>query len=239
MKESLENKKGSFLAVRHSYDDHKYLDGKNDTDLTEEGIKIAKKAAIQIYPYIYKDVVLIRHTPKKRGYQTADIICEYLLKKGITCTYINEPNLIELWQGDINFKTMEHVDKVNFLQSCWDVFNEHRMSGDLTYRFGQEKNGNVIENPGNCFKEWTCRIAEALLRNIFDIECGIQSINVTHRGVIHDMEQIIKYVNGEIAMDSIETYPGRRMQYCQEEKLEFNDIEKAKILIKEYKQIRS
>lgn len=32
-----------FLVIRHSYDDHSYIDGKNDTSLTKDGIEICKK----------------------------------------------------------------------------------------------------------------------------------------------------------------------------------------------------
>lgn len=38
-------KKNDFLLVRHSYDDHSYIDGKNDTGLTKKGIEIVKQAS--------------------------------------------------------------------------------------------------------------------------------------------------------------------------------------------------
>ena len=31
-----------FLAIRHSYDDHSYIDGNNDTSLTENGVEIGR-----------------------------------------------------------------------------------------------------------------------------------------------------------------------------------------------------
>ena len=76
-------KKNDFLIVRHSYDDHSYIDGENDTSLTKKGIDIAKKASENILPKIDSDFVIIRHSTKRRAKETAEIIGEYLKLEGM------------------------------------------------------------------------------------------------------------------------------------------------------------
>ena len=53
--------KNDFILVRHSYDDHSYIDGKNDTSLTQNGIEIAKEAAKKIIYKIDSNEVIIRY----------------------------------------------------------------------------------------------------------------------------------------------------------------------------------
>ena len=113
--------KNDFIVIRHSYDDHSYIDGKNDTNLTSKGIEIAKTAAESMISKVSSEDVIIRHSVKVRTEETADIICEALLKHNIRCKCIKDNGLTELFQGTFNFEGMEHQERVDFLQSCWDA----------------------------------------------------------------------------------------------------------------------
>ena len=83
-------KKRDFMLVRHSYDDHSYIDGNNDTSLTLKGIEIAKKASEKILHKIDSDKVIIRHSVKRRAKETAEIIGELLIKNNIDCLCIKD-----------------------------------------------------------------------------------------------------------------------------------------------------
>lgn len=140
-------KKNDFLVVRHSYDDHSYIDGENDTSLTTKGIDIAKKSSEDILYKIDSNSVVIRHSTKKRARETAEIIGEYLSKNNITCKLISDIGLTELFQGEFNFEGMEHLERVDFLQSCWDDFEFCRKNGDLSHHFGQNKSNKIVVKP--------------------------------------------------------------------------------------------
>lgn len=229
----------SFILVRHSYDDHSYIDGKNDTNLTKEGIEIAKKSILRIYPQIEEKTVLIRHSTKIRAKETADIFYDYLTKKGMNCTCINDSGLTELYQGKLNFEKMSHQDKILFLQSCWDDFEKCRLEGNYQHRFGELKDKNIITVPGENHAEWSVRIATGLLNIISDIESSYQSIGIAHRGAIYEIERLVQLSNNQCKIEDVEKYQTRWMEYCQEYKLQFQDIENAKKNIKLYKKSRS
>lgn len=231
--------KNSFIVIRHGYDDHSYIDGKNDTPLTSRGIEMATNAAHKVIYDVNSDKVIIRHSTKIRAKQTAEIICEYLLKNNIYCKIISDIGLTELFQGKFNFDGMEHTSKIDFLQSCWDDFEECRLSGDLSHHFGQNKSRDIVLSPGENHYEWSTRIARGLLNIIDDLEQTYQSINITHRGAIFELRNIIEMINGNILFDEIEYYNTVWMEYCQDSKLQINDLQKAKKLTKQYINQRS
>lgn len=226
--------KNSFLVVRHSYDDHSYIDGKNDTSLTKKGIAIAKNAAEEILYKTSSDKVIIRCSTKKRAIETAQIIAERLQKSNINCVYIQDSGLTELFQGNFNFGNMPHHERVDFLQSCWDDFEACRMQGDLTHRFGQNKSPSIILKPGENHAEWSARIATGVLNIIDDLEHSAQSINITHRGAIFEIEKIVEMANRIIPAEEVEMYKTIWMSYCQNETLHIKDLEQAKVLTKKY-----
>lgn len=228
----------SFIVVRHSYDDHSYIDGKNDTSLTNDGIKIAKTTAEELAKKINSDNIIIRHSSKKRAAETAEIFCDYFLKKGLNSKYVEEPGLTELFQGKFNFDGMLHQEKINFLQSCWDDFELCRLNGNLQHNFGQNKDKNIVLTPGEKHLDWSIRIANGLLNIIDDIDASYQSINIAHRGAIYEIEQLVKLSNDIINFEDVEAYQTRWMKYCQDYNLEFNDLNKAKVKIKKYKELR-
>lgn len=228
----------NYMVVRHSYDDHSYIDGKNDTSLTDKGVEIAKKAIIQIANKIESNEVTIRHSLKKRGRETAEIFGNYLLKKGFNCNCVIEPGLTELYQGQFDFSPLTHLQRVDFLQSCWDDFEECRLKGDYEHNFGIKKDNTIILTPGSNHLEWSKKITEAYLSIINDMENNIQSINIAHRGVIYMLERLTLFVNQEIEMNQIEQYQTRWMEYCQDYKYKVNNLNDAKVLIKEYRKAR-
>jgi phosphoglycerate mutase family protein len=228
----------SFLLMRHSYDDHSFIDGKNDTKLTLDGINIAKEASINLKDKINSNNVIIRHSTKLRAKETADIICEYLIMNGFNCKCIPEEGLTELYQGKFNFNKLSHQERIDFLQKCWTDFENCRICGNYYHSFGQNMDKDVILLPGNNHNEWSMKISLGLLNAIDDIENNYQSILIAHRGVIYMIEQLVKYSNGEIFLEDIEKYCTRWMKYCQDYTLNIEDVEKSKILIKQYINVR-
>ena len=92
-------KKNEFILLRHGYDDHSYIDGKNDTGLTEVGINMVKDASEKLlYDINYNDVI-IRHSSKIRAKETAEILCERILRENIPCRFVEDNGLTELHQG--------------------------------------------------------------------------------------------------------------------------------------------
>lgn len=227
-------KKRDFMLVRHSYDDHSYIDGNNDTSLTLKGIEIAKKASEKILHKIDSDKVIIRHSVKRRAKETAEIIGELLIKNNIDCLCIKDNGLTELNQGIFNFDGMEHQEKVDFLQSCWDDFEYCRKQGDLNHCFGQNKDHNIVLKPGENHSDWSMRIASSVLNVIDDLCHNVQSINVTHRGAIFEIQKIIEMLNGQIQMNQVEKYETSWMRYCQDYLLHLDDLQTAKTLTKKY-----
>ena len=131
-----------FITIRHSYDDHSYIDGKNDTSLTNRGIDIARDMANRIPSLIDTDKkIILRHSVKKRAAETAEILCDKLEEMNLDYEIIPEKNLTELYQGQFrNLDLLAHENKVNLLQSCWEEFDDHRVNGNFDYRFGDPIN---------------------------------------------------------------------------------------------------
>ena len=224
----------SFILLRHGYDDHSYIDGKNDTGLTTKGIEMAQNASSNLLYKVDNDKVVIRHSTKKRAKETAEIICEYFLKHNINCICINDNGLTELFQGNFNFGDMEHSKRVDFLQSCWDDFEYCRKSGNLNHHFGQNKDRKIVLTPGENHSEWSVRIANGVLNIINDLEQSYQSINVTHRGAILEIKKIIEMVNGKIQFNDVEQYETVWMNYCQDYLVNIDCLDKARVLTKKY-----
>lgn len=228
-----------FIVMRHSYDDHSYIDGKNDTSLTSDGIKIAKDAAEIVVQNLDERNIIVRYSSKKRAKETAEILCQKISKMGLSYTAIEDKNLNELFQGNLNFKSMQHKEKVDFLQSCWDDFERNRNNGNLKYRFGEKKDSDIVILPGETHLEWSFRMGNAVLSILNDIVSENQVIGITHRGAMFEIQNLIKMVNSEISFDEVEKYKTIWMKYCQDYLLRVNDLEKAKKRIKDYIEERS
>lgn len=227
-------KKNEFILLRHGYDDHSYIDGKNDTGLTEDGIKMVKEASEKLLFDINSNDVIVRHSVKLRARQTAEILCERISKENISCRFIEDNGLTELHQGVFCFNGLSHDERVNFLQSCWDDFESCRKIGDLQHNFGQNKDRSIVLTPGENHSQWSARIANGLLNIIDDMSNSYQAIGVTHRGAIFEIQQLIKMVNEGLPMDEVEKYETIWVSYCKDFKLDVKDIEQSKVLLKSY-----
>lgn len=228
-----------FIIMRHSYDDHSYIDGKNDTSLTKKGIDIANDAAKEIMHYLDNRNIIVRYSSKKRAQETAFIICENLAKHGMSFCNVEDTNLNELFQGKLNFGNMLHEQKVDFLQSCWDDFEECRQNGDLEHCFGEYKSRDIVLGNGENHKEWSRRMGNAVLSIIDDIEKNNQVIAVTHRGATFEIQNIIKMANMEMDFQDVEKYKTVWMKYCQDYLLRVNNLKNARERVQTYIQERS
>lgn len=232
-------KENEFLIMRHSYDDHSYIDGKNDTALTTNGIQIAKDAAQEIVHKLDDRFVVIRYSSKIRARQTAEILSDLLQKRGINFICVEDKCLTELYQGKLNFCNMKHEDKVDFLQSCWDDFEYQREHGNLKHRFGEFKDRDIVIDFGENHAEWSARIGRAVLNIINEIESKHQVIGVTHRGASFAIQNIVKMANGLLQMDQVESYKTIRVKYCQDYLLSIDNFQLAKKRINDFVEERS
>lgn len=227
-------KDNEFMIMRHSYDDHSYIDGKNDTSLTTKGIEIAKSASDYILQKLENKKTIIRYSVKKRAKETAEILGEKLHKNNIELRLIEDNGLTELFQGKFDFNGMSHIERVNFLQSCWDDFEFCREYGDLKHKFGAYKDKKVILSPGENHQTWSARVGSAVLNILNDIQNKNQSINITHRGATLEIQKIIEMANGNICIDDVEKYKTIRMNYCQDYVLQLYNINDAKKRTEEF-----
>lgn len=228
-----------FIIMRHSYDDHSYIDGKNDTSLTQDGIAIAKAASEHILFMLDNKEIIVRYSAKQRAKETAEIICEDLYKRGFSFKCIQDIGLTELFQGKLNFNGMEHSERVNFLQSCWEDFEENRINGNLKHKFGEKKDKMIVLSPGENHAQWSARVGGAVINILSDLKSNAQSINITHRGATFEIQKIIDMANGKILMDKVEQYETVSMKYCQDFLLHVNDIDKATERVGEFINERS
>ena len=125
------------------------------------------------------------------------------------------------------------------MQSCWDDFELGRKNGDLNHRFGQNKNRKIILQLGEDHSNWSVRIAKGVLNIINDLSQSYQTINITHRGAIFEIQKLIEMVNGKIQFDDVEKYETTWMNYCQDYLLHIEDLNVAKSLTKKYISKRS
>ena len=220
--------KNSFIILRHGYDDHSYIDGKNDTALIPRGLQESHDAAVKICGMVDSRNTIIRHSAKQRAKQTAEIIKELLEEKNILCNIMMDSGLTELFQGRFNFDGLTHRERIDFLQACWEDFEKCRFEGDVYHRFGQWQDRSIILDLGENHAQWSVRIAN-----------DNQSINVTHRGATFEIDRLVQMVNGLIPMNEVEQYQTVWMPYCQDYTFHINDLDKAKCLVLEYIDLRS
>lgn len=231
-------KKAEFLVMRHSYDDHSYIDGKNDTSLTKDGVNIAKEASRNILVFLDDREVIIRSSTKKRAIETSEILADSLEKNGLDYKLIKEHGLNELYQGQFNFNGLSHSDRISFLQSCWDDFEKERLNGNIDHHFAEFKNSGVVKNKGEDHRSWSKRIGLTVLNILKDLEQNKQAIEVTHRGAKFAMENIVRMINNEIPTDEVEKYGVEFMKYCEISKLEINSLIIAKDSLKKFITLR-
>lgn len=231
--------KNSFIILRHGYDDHSYIDGKNDTALIARGLSESELAGKKIVTMVDSRDTVIRHSTKQRAYQTASIIKRYLESSNINCSCTEDFGLTELFQGNFNFDGLTHEERVQFLQDCWTDFEKCRAEGNVYHRFGQNQDRSIILNLGENHAEWSVRIANGFLHIIDDLAKNNQSISVTHRGATFEIGRLVQMVNGKIPMNEVEQYKVVWMPYCQDYTFQIDNLDKAKSLVREYIDLRS
>ena len=231
--------RNSFIILRHGYDDHSYIDGRNDTPLIPRGLEESTEAAKRVVNMVDNRDAIIRHSTKQRASQTAEIIKRFLEDKNIKCRCIEDFGLTELFQGNFNFDGLTHQERVEFLHNCWQDFEKCRFEGDVYHKFGQNQDRSIILDLGENHAEWSVRIANGFLHIIDDLENNLQSINVTHRGATFEIGRLVQMCNGLIPMKEVEQYEVIWMPYCQDYTFHIDNLDKAKGLVHEYIDLRS
>lgn len=192
------------LLMRHGYDDHSFIDGKNDTNLTVEGVKHIKDISIEIAKIAlskYESGISINSSSKRRAVQTAEIISETLHKNHFDHSFVIDDRLRELYQGEIiNVEILSHQDKKIILQRLWEIFNQERNKDNFDYKFGSPAYCNdsycdmdsFIKRPyGESHNELVARVLTAFMDIINHSETdGRTPLIVAHRGTIREMLSI-------------------------------------------------
>ena len=212
-----------FILMRHGYDDHSYIDGLNDTSLTERGINETKQAAKNLALQLgdLNQNIAIRSSSKKRSTETSEIIAEQFERDKISYTYSVDQNLRELYQGNMDLDGLSHEEKVNLLQSAWEAFDKERANGNDNYRFGQPHAGLIREfvNPpfGESQNQFTLRIAKSF-SSIIDEQLSMYNfpIIITHRGGIREIKNMTHAFNNKI--------PVSQSQVVEMSGLKYNEI---------------
>ena len=93
--------------------------------------------------------------------------------------------------------------------------------------------------PGENHAQWSIRIANGMLNIIDDLSNSYQSINITHRGAIFEIQNLVEMINGQITFDDVEKYETKWMSYCDDYLLHIEDLDRAKTLAKKYISKRS
>jgi broad specificity phosphatase PhoE len=203
----------NFILMRHGYDDHSYIDGLNDTSLTEKGIAetrhMAGTLALQVYGL--EREIIIRSSSKKRSVETSEIIVEQFERDKIPYSYLVDQNLRELYQGNMKLYGLSHEEKVGLLQSAWEVFDAERVTGNDNYRFGQPHVHlrQVFVRPpfGESQNQFTLRIAKSFMEAIDEsIMTDNLPLFITHRGGIREIQNMTYAFNNQLPVSQSQVY---------------------------------
>jgi len=194
-----------FILMRHGYDDHSYIDGLNNTSLTERGINETKQAAKTLVLQLgnLDRNISIRSSSKKRSTETSEIIAEQFERDKIPYVYFIDQGLRELFQGDMDLNGLSHEEKINLLQSAWEAFDEERVSENDNYKFGQPHTSLIREfvNPpfGESQNQFALRIAKSFSSIVDErLSTGNFPIIITHRGGIREIINMTHAFNHKI-----------------------------------------
>ena len=75
---------------------------------------------------------------------------------------------------------------------------------------------NRAPTKGENHAQWSIRIANGMLNIIDDLSNSYQSINITHRGAIFEIQKLVEMINGQIMFDDVEKYETKWMSYCND-----------------------
>lgn len=215
------------FLIRHGYDDHSYIDGKNDTSLIERGVEGAKTMAKKMVPILYdagNDNIMIRTSCKKRAVETTEILSEELEKNKIPHHYEIDDNLRELYQGKLlKLEELTHDEKIIILQAAWEIFDDKRIKGEMNYHFGDPDTNNtkadllkkITQYPfGESQNEFSLRLGRAMRNIAQGIVNGELPIVITHRGGIREIQNLLYSVNNSIPFAQSQVCEMAALIYC-------------------------
>ena len=220
---------GEVFLIRHSHDDHSYIDGENNTSLTRKGIEDARLMGARMARILHERderTVNIHTSSKKRSVETAEILSEELDRNYIHHGLQVDNRLRELYQGKIiDFRKLAHQRKADLLQLSWEVFDERRVSGDLSYHFGDFQAGGEVKEPlrgfiefpyGESQNDFSFRTADALRDIVINMrdEESLPLI-VAHRGGIREIRNLIFAINHNLPICQAEEREQSGLKYCE------------------------
>ena len=235
--------KFNYVLVRHSYDIHSYIDGKNDTDLTVEGIEMAQQKAKPLTKELgsLNALIPIYSSSKKRAMHTAEIIAEQLNKDGIPYTLQPDKNINELYQGNMLIDGLAHEYKAELMHNAWVAFNAERNNGNYNYRFGQPHSlllREFVDVPyGETHNEYALRIAKSF-RNY--IHQGGTPLVVLHGGGIGQILNLSDIMNTKTEMSIEDADLLRRekfyrsIDYCEQFNGHLDNVQNGLVLLDKY-----
>ena len=137
---------------------------------------------------------------------------------------------------------MNHDQKVEFLQTCWEEFDAHRQNGDIDYRFGDNRNSYekridekfVMYPYGESQRQFSSRIGKSLINICNFLMENEQSINITHRGATREIKNLVHSVNTNTPLEQVKDYEIVGMKYCEIVSCSINDLFEATRILKSY-----
>lgn len=232
-----------YVLIRHAYDDQSYIDGKNDTGLTAEGVSMAQKRAGILSKQLgeLNTMISIYSSAKKRTMETAEIIADRLNKDGVSYTFSSDKNINELYQGKMLIDGLAHDDKAALMHHAWIAFNTERATGNYNYRFGQPHPlllREFVDIPyGETHNEYALRVAQSF-KNYMRSK-GTPLI-VLHGGGIGQILNLTKVLNTNPRI-SAETADRlrkekfyRKIEFCEVFSGRLDNIQNSLNLLSEY-----
>jgi broad specificity phosphatase PhoE len=225
------------LLIRHSHDNHSYIDGENNTSLTPQGehlaLEISQNIANLIDDKAYKRVV-VYSSDRKRATETAAILCEVLSSHKIQNGLHIDERLRELYQGKIlNIEKLSHIEKAKGLELEWERFDSERLGGNYFYKFGQQSSANsddkFIASPYGESHDELSRRTKTALYNILQsaVDDSTLVIVITHRGIIREIFNVIGSINNHKPIVQNMDNEMKGWGYCVPEELIIKDINSA------------
>lgn len=229
--------------MRHSYDDHSYIDGKNDAPLTSKGIEIARNEAAIIVPKIaekYPVGLDLRSSSKKRAVETTEIIAQELSRYRVEYEVTIEDGLRELYQGEmLGLAQMTHEDKVSMLEIGWQIFEKERLLGNDNYRFGTpdytnrtyENFNKFIRYPyGESQNDLSSRVEKAFIETLLSsVDKKKVPLIIAHRGTIKEVLNLaVAHNKGVYDIDQNPEIEMSGWRYCELFTTSIDDVEFSK-----------
>ncbi len=214
----------NIILVRHSRDDHSYIDGDNDTSLTPRGIELARAMSYDVKESIKRQPfkkVVVYSSNRNRAVETAKILYEELSSCGVERIFRIDGRLRELYQGKIiDVNKSSHDEKANNLEIEWKSFDAERLKGNYSYKFGEPllcgSRKEFIAPPyGESHRELSVRARDALC-DIIKIarQNDTVVIVITHRGIIREMFNIVCSVNSNVELTQYIENEMKGWEYC-------------------------